>query len=585
MFLIRWLWKNLEGYRFRYITAMLMSVISQVMFVGNPIIMKIVIDTYVSGEHAAENLALHKDRFIFLIAMTVIVNLARTGIQYGGIMLYEVSSQGALYRVRKYLFDNIQKQDAGFYGYYRTGDIMTRLSGDLDMVRHSLAWIIRGLLECAVCFLSAAVYFMTLDVPMALCLMALTPIVFVISFMFRKKVGPMYGDLRDRLSDLNTAAEENISGNRVVKAFASEDFEKSKFDGYNSDYSRANKKTALLWLKFFLPIETCSQAVQAVHLIAGGIFVIMGRLTLGDYMAFSMLIWTMTGPMSTIGNMINDLQRFTASAYKIIEIYYSRSRITDRADAVEVYGRFKGDVEFRNVSFGYGGYGTCGEENVLTDISFTVKAGQTVAIMGETGSGKTTLVNLIPRIYDVTKGEVLVDGHNVRMLKLNQLRSGIGMATQEVLLYSDTIEGNIAFGDSEMSFDDVKKCALAADADGFIEKTADGYDTIIGERGVGLSGGQKQRVALARALAIKPSILILDDTTSAVDLETEKHIQESLRNLDFPCTKIIIAARISSVKDADCVIVLKDGKIAEKGTHDELIKQDGYYREVYELQS
>jgi len=579
MFLIRWLWKNLQGYRARYITAMLMSVISQIMFVGNPFIMRIVIDKFVSGENAAENLASQRNLFYFLIAMTVIWNIARTGIQYGGIMLYEVSSQGALYRIRKHLFDNIHEQDASFYGYYRTGDIMTRLSGDLDMVRHSLAWIVRGLLECAVCFLAAAVYFLTLDVPMALCLMALTPVVFILSFVFRKKVGPMYGNLRDRMSDLNTAAEENISGNRVVKAFAAEDFERAKFCEYDSGYANANKETALVWWKFFLPIETASQAVQAVHLIAGGLFVIGGRLTLGDYMAFSMLIWTMTGPMSTIGNMINDLQRFTASANKIIEVYYSRSRITDRADAVEVYGRFKGGIEFKNVSFAYG------KENVLTDVSFEIKPGQTVAIMGETGSGKSTLVNLIPRIHDVTKGEILVDGHNVRMLKLNQLRSSIGMATQEVLLYSDTIEGNIAFGNSEMNMDEVKKCAELADADGFIEKTADKYDTIIGERGMGLSGGQKQRVALARALAVKPSVLILDDTTSAVDLETEKHIQQSLKNLGFPCTKIIIAARISSVKDADFIIVLKNGRIAEKGTHDELIQKDGYYREVYELQS
>jgi len=579
MFLIRWLWKNLEGYRFRYIIAMLMSVISQIMFIGNPFIMKIVVDTFISGPNAAENLVTQRNLFYFLIAATVIWNIARTGIQYGGIMLYEVSSQGALYRIRKYLFENIHKQDASFYGYYRTGDIMTRLSGDLDMVRHSLAWIIRGLLECAVCFLAAAVYFLTLDVPMALCLMALTPVVFTVSFAFRKVVGPMYGDLRDRNSDLNTAAEENISGNRVVKAFAAEDYEVSKFGAYDTDYASASKKTALVWWKFFLPIEISSQAVTAVHLVAGGLFVIGGRLTLGDYMAFSMLIWTMSGPMSAIGNMINDLQRFTASANKIIEIYYSRSRIADRADAVEIYGRIKGKIEFKNVCFAYG------KENALSDISFAVEPGQTVAIMGETGSGKTTLVNLIPRIYDVTKGEILVDGHNVRMLKLPQLRSAIGMATQEVLLYSDTIEGNIAFGNSEMSMDEVKKCAASADADGFIGRTADGYDTIIGERGVGLSGGQKQRVALARALAVKPSILILDDTTSAVDLETEKKIQESLKNLDFPCTKIIIAARISSVKDADCIIVLKDGRIAEKGTHAELIQNNGYYREVYELQS
>ncbi|MDR0197426.1 MAG: ABC transporter ATP-binding protein/permease [Oscillospiraceae bacterium] len=578
-FLIRWLWKNLHGYRKRYILAMFLSVVCQVMFVFNPIFTRIIVDTFISGENAAENLATWRNLLYLLVALTIAVNLFRTALQYAVNMTYEVCSQGVIYRVRAYLFDNIHKQDASFYDYYRTGDIMTRLSGDIEMVRHSTAWIIRVIIESFVIFAAAAVFFFTINVQMALCMVALTPLLFIISFVFRRKVGPMYGQLRERLSDLNTAAEENISGNRVVKAFAAEEYEKSRFDSFNGEYSAANKKTALVWWKFFLPMETMSQSIMVVHLVAGGLFVIGGKITPGDYMAFSMLIWTMSGPMSWLGNIINDLQRFTASANKIIEVYYSHPKIVERADALELDGRIKGDIEFKNVSFGYG------HEKVLSDISFSVKAGQTVAIMGETGSGKTTLVNLIPRVYDVTDGEITVDGHNIRMLKLRQLRSGIGMATQEVLLYSDTIEGNIAFGNSEMDFSTVESCAAAAAANEFIAAAPDGYETIIGERGVGLSGGQKQRIALARALAIKPSILILDDTTSAVDSETEKHIQESLKNLDLTCTKIIIAARISSAKDADKIIVLKDGKIAQAGTHEELLRDGGYYKEVYDLQS
>jgi len=221
---------------------------------------------------------------------------------------------------------------------------------------------------------------------------------------------------------------------------------------------------------------------------------------------------------------------------------------------------------------------------VLDDVSFEVNPGETVVIMGETGSGKTTLIDLIPRIYDVESGAVKVDGINVTNLKLEQLRGNIGVATQDVLLYSDTIDGNICFGDTSMSEEDVQKYAKAADADGFIQRLSDGYNTIVGERGVGLSGGQKQRISLARALAVKPAILILDDTTSAVDLETEKHIQDALNSLDFQCTKIIVAQRISTSRNADKIIVIKDGKILEQGTHDELITQNGYYREVYELQ-
>ena len=303
-----------------------------------------------------------------------------------------------------------------------------------------------------------------------------------------------------------------------------------------------------------------------------------GRISMGQYAAFAGLIWTLSNPMRTLGNIVNDLQRFSASANKIIEIYYGSPKIVDRNDAVDKPERFKGSVEFDHVSFSYG------NTEVLKDITFSVEPGETVVIMGETGSGKTTLAELIPRIYDVKSGEVRVDGISVNRLKLKQLRHNIGFATQDVLLYSDTIDGNISFGDSDMPEEDVVKYAKAADADGFVRKLSDGYNTIVGERGVGLSGGQKQRISLARALAVKPAILILDDTTSAVDLETEKHIQQALADLDFPCTKIIIAQRISTAKYADKIIVLKDGMIQEQGTHDELIKNNGYYREVYDLQ-
>ena len=237
-------------------------------------------------------------------------------------------------------------------------------------------------------------------------------------------------------------------------------------------------------------------------------------------------------------------------------------------------------INIEHVSFKYKG----SEMGLLNDISLNIAGGETLLLTGASGSGKTTLINLIPRIYDVTGGEILVDDVNVRMMKLKELRGSIGIATQDVLLYSDTIDGNISFGNVDLPEEEVQKYAKAADAHNFILKTSDGYDTIIGERGVGLSGGQKQRISLARALAVKPSILILDDTTSAVDLETERNIQEALSNLDFTCTKIIIAQRISSAKDADRIIILKDGKIAEMGTHDELIKTGGYYSEVYELQ-
>ena len=578
MFLFKWLWKNMKGCRAIYICALCLTVICQSMYIFTPYITSEITDTFIINENAAENLRDHADLLIWLLVAMVGFTVLRAALQYGSNMMYEYSSQELIYRVRKVLFHNIETQDARFFNFYRTGDIMTRISGDLDMVRHSIAWIIKAIVECIVLFSASVIFFFSIDWLMALCMIALTPVILFITWLLKKKIGPMYVEQREDLSRMNTAAEENISGNRVIKAFAREEYEKEKFDEYSKQYCASTKKAAFTWLNFFPFLETTAQSLSVVMIIFGGLFVISGRITFGEYTAFSGLIWTLSNPMRTLGNIVNDLQRFSASADKIIEIYYGSPRICDRSDAVDKPERFEGKVEFDHVSFSYG------KEKVLDDVSFTVQPGETVVIMGETGSGKTTLTELIPRIYDVSSGEVRVDGVNVSRLKLSQLRGNIGVATQDVLLYSDTIDGNISFGNSDMPEEDVVKCAKAADADGFIRKLSDGYDTIVGERGVGLSGGQKQRISLARALAVKPAILILDDTTSAVDLETERNIQTALRNLDFPCTKIIIAQRISTAKNADKIIVLKNGKILEQGSHEELIQQNGYYREVYELQ-
>ncbi|MGN0589315.1 MAG: ABC transporter ATP-binding protein [Ruminiclostridium sp.] len=579
MFLIKWLWKNMKGDRAVYSTALFLTVICQSMYIITPSIIQRITDTYLVGPEAAENLRTGTDHLVFLLIIMVGFTLLRAVIQYTANMCYEHASQGIIYRIRKVLFDKIETQSAAFYDIYRTGDIMTRVTGDLEMVRHSIAWIIKVTLECIVLYSATMVFFFSIDWLMALCMIALTPVILLITRSFKNVVGPYYVDLREKMSDLNTCAEENISGNRVVKAFAREEEEIKKFDKKNKDYNEANKKAAFTWLKYFPGLEITAQSLSVVCLVFGGLFVIWGRITLGEYAAFAGLVWTLSNPMRTLGNIINDYQRFTASANKIIELYYAHPTILDREDAKDKPERFKGKIEFRNVSFSYG------KKEVLKDISFTVNPGETVAIMGATGTGKTTLVELIPRIYDVNEGMVLVDDTDVRRLKLKQLRGTIGIAAQDVLLYSDTIEGNISFGNIDLPEEEVEKYAKAADAHNFILHTSDGYDTIIGERGVGLSGGQKQRISLARALAVKPSILILDDTTSAVDLETERNIQTALRNLDFPCTKIIIAQRISSAKDADKIIVLgKDGRIEEIGTHSELIEKDGYYRQVYELQ-
>ena len=577
-----WLLYHMEGCRALYVAAILGTIVYNAMQLTVPYFSKRIVDEFLTGEQAVANMAEHRDVFYQLIFAMIGFTLLRVIIVYLDCMAYEYVSQKVLYRVRNFLYDKIQRQDMYFYSEYRTGDLMTRLTGDLDAVRHMVAWVIRVIIEAVSLVTFTAIYFFTMNAKLALMLLSVAPFIFLIIYLFRRKVGPQHAILRDKLAGMNTIAQENIAGNRVVKAFAREEYEIQKFDVGNQDYRAANKKTALTWITFFPYMETFANLMPVILLLFGGLFLIRTPeyFTMGEYVAFSGLIWAITNPMRMLGNIMNEFQRFSAAFTKIMEIYYSEPRIVDTEDAVSVEGRIKGKLEFKNVSFQY----EDGNLPVLKGISFTAEPGQTIAIMGETGCGKTSLIHLIPRFYDVTEGTVLVDDVDVRKYKLSDLRHGIGLATQDVLLYSDSIDGNIGYGANDLSRKEISKYAGYSAAADFIEAMPEGYDTIVGERGVGLSGGQKQRISLARALAVRPSILILDDTTSAVDMETEREIQQNLKKLDFPCTKIIIAQRISTTKNADRILILKDGCIAENGTHQELIEQGGYYAKLVRLQ-
>ena len=567
---VKWLIENMDPpYRKRHIAAMCICVFSCILLLVNPALSRRLIDDVIMAQNP--------DPLIPILLVMLAVKIGREGSRYGMVMMLESDSQNMIFNLRRRLYEKLQYNDMRFFDNNRTGDLMTRMSADLDWCRHFMAYIDYRIIDAGCTFVFAMVYLFTVNWKMTMLLIVITPILLLISKMLRKRVRPRFVFMREKLSEMNTAAQENIAGNRVVKSFAREEYEKERFEERNKAFMESHLKINKVWLTFFPMIEMLVNAIQLVTVFVGGLFIIRGEITPGELAVFTGLSWAVSNPMRELGNLINDLQRFSTSAAKVIELYYSQPEITDSEEAVH-HDRVNGDIEFRNVGFSIEG------KQILKDVSFTAGAGQTVAVMGPTGSGKTTLIHLLARFYDVTEGQVLVDGCDVRSWKLQELRGGIGTATQDVFLFSDTVEGNIAFGNQELSIEEVKDFATRADAAEFIDHLPEGYDTIIGERGVGLSGGQRQRIALARALAVRPGILVMDDTTSAVDSETEQYIQEQLRNLPFECTKFIIAQRISSMRDADLILVIRDGMVAERGTHRELLEKKGYYWQTYCLQ-
>lgn len=568
---IRWLWGCADHKsHVRIITAMVISAVTSLMLLVNPSLTATLVDEVIIAENP--------EPLLGILAVMLIVKLAREGARYLMIVLLETASQNTVYSLRRTLFAKLQFQDTRFFDRNRTGDLMTRMSADLDWCRHFISYMDYAVVDCVFMFLGTLILFFCVSWKLTLCLAVVTPILMLITKVYSGKVRPLFVAMRERLSEMNTAAQENIAGNRVVRAFAREKFEEEAFEQRNAAFRDSQLAINKMWLSFYPFIELLANSMTVITVFLGGYFIILGEITPGELTIFTQLSWALSNPMRQLGNLINDTQRFATSATKVMELYYGRPHIADRSDAVD-HADMEGAIAFKNVTFHFD------RQEVLHDISFDVKPGQTLAIMGPTGSGKTTIINLLARCYDVSSGSVEVDGCDVKNWKLQQLRRHLGVATQDVFLFSDTVDGNIAFGNQALTEDQVHAYARIADADEFISKLSEGYDTLIGERGVGLSGGQKQRIALARALAMEPRILIMDDTTSALDSETERYIQEQLRHLPFPCTKIIIGQRISAVKDADQILILQEGKITERGTHEELLKNHGYYWETYALQN
>lgn len=571
MFELRWLWKYMGKKRHLFVVGLLLSAFTSAMLVVNPMLSQKLIDEVITPRKT--------DLLLPILGAMMGVQVLRLSLRYLMIVCLEKNSQQMMDDVRKRMYRVIQEQDYRFFGRIRTGDLMTRITSDLDLIRHFCAWISYNIVDSVVLFAVTLLYLCTVNIPLTLCMAAITPFILVVTYVFSKKIRPMYVDLRAKLSRLNTVAQENIAGNRVVKAFAREAYEERKFRECNEQFRDKNLKTTYVGVRFQPVIDLLSQSLTVTSLLVGGIFMMRGSLTAGQMLAFTSLTWALTNPLKNLGTLINDVQRFFASCRMVIEVFYAQPSIVDHAGACAPKERPRGELEFRNVSFRRNG------ALLLDHVSFHVEPGKTLGIMGTTGSGKTTLVNLIDRVYDASEGEVLLDGKNVQEYTLASLRAAVGMATQEVFLFSDSVLANVSYGNPAQTKEQAVRSMRMAAADGFCRELPNGYDTLIGERGVGLSGGQKQRLALARALSMRPAVLILDDTTSALDMETENYVRRQLRHLDFPCTKILVAQKISSLRDADCILVLDRGRIVEMGTHEQLLENGGYYHHIWALQN
>ncbi len=566
---MKWFLSFLKKYRWLMGLGLLLTTFISILAIVNPYISGMIVDDVITaGKHT-----LLPQLIVILLVTTVIRGILR----YYHQVVFEICSQGTLYEMRDKVYRKLLEEDFAFYNRKRTGDLMSRQTGDMDAIRHFIAYVIYAVYENVLLFLFALIMIFSVNVKLALCMLAILPFTALTTYLQSKQVRPAFQRNRECFSSLNAFVQENVSGNRVVKAFAKEDYEIEKFNAENDAFRASQLDASKIWMKYLPVFEMLSNALTIILMLYGGYMVIRGEITLGSMVTVNGYLWMLTVPLRMAGWWVNDIQRFTTSVEKIYNTYTEEPNVKTPPNGT-VRKHFKGAVEFRDVSYNADG------EDIVHDISFAIKPGQTVGIIGSTGSGKSTIMNLLCRFYDTSSGEVLVDGINVKDYDLYDLRDNIGMAMQDVFLFSDTIEGNIAYGKPDCPFEEVKHAAVMADANHFIQELPDGYDTIVGERGVGLSGGQKQRISLARALLKDPAILILDDTTSAVDMETESYIQTQLKKLEKDCTIFIIAYRISSIKDADIILVMDNGRIIERGTHDELMANNGYYASTFKSQ-
>jgi ATP-binding cassette, subfamily B, multidrug efflux pump len=487
-------------------------------------------------------------------------------------------SQSVAFDIRNDIFSKIQRLSFSYHDKNQTGQLMVRATDDVEKVRLFIGQGLLLALQSVVLLVGTLIIISLSNLQLTLAILPILPIAMILFMVFSSLAQPLFMQVQIRLSKLNTLLQENLAGIKVVKAFAREPSEQKKFVK-SADELMAQQLKVLRVMTFLMPtIFLIANLGQAIVLYAGGTQIINGTMTLGQYQEFSLYLMFVFMPIGQLGFIITQMAQASASAGRVFEIMDAKSDVTDKPGAIAL-PEIRGAVEFKGVSFKYPG-----GAQVLNQMSFIAQPGQTVALLGATGSGKSSIINLIPRFYDPTSGVIAIDGHDLRDVTIDSLRRQIGIVLQETNLFTGTIRDNIAFGRPEATDEEVIAAAKAAAAHDFILEFPQGYETPVGERGTTLSGGQKQRIAIARALLLDPHILILDDSTSSVDLVTEYKIQKALDRLMKGRTSFVIAQRISTVLNADQILVLDKGTIAARGTHEELMEDSEIYAQIYQSQ-
>ncbi len=551
-----------KGYLFA-ICSMIIAIVLDMIY--PQITQKIVDDVIIGGK---------LELLTKLLTGIVVVGIGRSVFGYCKEFTFDKMSATIGTEMRKDLFAHIQTLSMSYFDNTNTGELMARVKDDIDKIWNALGYV--GMLVIEVIIHVSFVLYCMFRLNWKLAFLPLTTMIIcgTVAIVMERKLDKIYEEISEENAVLTTVAEENLAGVRTVKAFAREKYEIEKFKSHNKRYYDLNVSQAKTLVRYYPIFQFVGKALPVATTILGGVSVMNGTMSLGALVAFVEYSRNCTWPMEMLGWLTNDVSSAVASYKKIKKIYAQMAEIKDEEQPVTLE-RVEGKVEFSHVSFAIEG------KEILNDVSFLLPAGKTLGIMGATGSGKTSLTHLLQRFYDATDGCIRVDDTDIRKLKLKQLRSNISVVLQDVFLFSDTIEENIKMGKrKKLEMEEIRNAAEDARAKSFIEKMEEQYDTVIGERGVGLSGGQKQRISIARALAKHAPILVLDDSTSALDMETEHEIQKTLNELE-DTTKLIIAHRISAVRHADEIIYLQDGKIAERGTHEELLEKKGLYYQTY----